>query len=62
MRLNGRLLSGWRSEALLAHPFLNAEGGPQPVVAVREVGKGRSMAVLTDSTWAWSLPHVGAEK
>ena len=48
------------AEALLAHPFLNAEGGPQPVVAVREVGKGRSMAVLTDSTWAWSLPHVGA--
>ncbi|MFZ9888033.1 MAG: glutamine amidotransferase [Myxococcota bacterium] len=48
------------SEALLVHPFLNSGGGPSPVVAAREVGKGRSLAVLTDSTWLWSLPHVGA--
>ncbi len=47
------------AETLLAHPFLNVAGGPAPVVAVREVGKGRTMAVLTDSTWMWSLPHVG---
>ena len=47
------------AETLLAHPFLNVDKGPAPVVAVREVGKGRSMAVLTDSTWVWSLPHVG---
>ena len=48
------------AEALLAHPYLNASGKPHPVVAVREAGKGRSMAILTDSTWTWSLPHVGA--
>jgi hypothetical protein len=48
------------AETLLAHPFLNAGKGPQPIVATREVGKGRSLAVLTDSTWLWSLPHVGA--
>jgi uncharacterized membrane protein len=48
------------AETLLAHPFLNAAGEPHPVVAVREVGAGRSMAILTDSTWSWSLPHVGA--
>lgn len=47
------------AETLLAHPFLNVSSLPAPVVAVREVGKGRSMAVLTDSTWVWSLPHVG---
>lgn len=47
------------AETLLAHPFLNVDGQGAPVVAVREVGKGRSMAVLTDSTWMWSLPHVG---
>lgn len=47
------------AETLLAHPFLNVDGQAAPVVAVREVGKGRSMAVLTDSTWMWSLPHVG---
>jgi uncharacterized membrane protein len=48
------------AESLLVHPFLNAGGKEQPVVAVREVGKGRSLAILTDSTWTWSLPHVGA--
>lgn len=53
------------AEVLLAHPFLNvsAPNGQSvaaPVVAVREVGKGRSMAILTDTTWVWSLPHVGA--
>lgn len=53
------------AETLLAHPFLNVPSPTgsgstaAPVVAVREVGKGRSMAVLTDSTWIWSLPHVG---
>lgn len=47
------------AETLLGHPFLNVDGVAAPVVAVREVGKGRSLAVLTDSTWMWSLPHVG---
>ena len=58
LNLTAGLVPG--AEALLAHPFLNADGKPAPVVAVREVGKGRSMAVLTDTTWLWSLPHVGA--
>jgi uncharacterized membrane protein len=52
------------AESLLAHPFLNVPSSSgssaAPVVAVREVGKGRSIAVLTDSTWMWSLPHVGS--
>ena len=47
------------AESLLVHPFLNAGDRGAPVVATREVGKGRSLAVLTDSTWLWSLPHVG---
>ncbi len=47
-------------EVLLSHPFLNADGEAHPVIAVREVENGRSMAILTDSTWTWSLPHVGA--
>jgi len=55
------LVAGLRpgAEALLVHPFLNAGGSAQPVVAAAEIGKGRSLAVLTDSTWLWSLPHVG---
>lgn len=56
------LVAGLRegADVLLAHPFLNVGSEPAPVVAVAEVGKGRSMAVLTDSTWFWGLPHVGA--
>jgi uncharacterized membrane protein len=46
--------------ALLTHPFENGpDGQPQPVIAVRDVGKGRSVAVMTDTTWHWSLPQVG---
>jgi uncharacterized membrane protein len=43
--------------ALVVHPTLVGEeyGQPQPVVAVREVGKGRSLVVATDSTWHWSF-------
>lgn len=48
------------ADVLLAHPFLNVGAQPAPVVVVAEIGKGRSMAVLTDSTWVWGLPHVGA--
>lgn len=46
-------------QVLLSHPSLRASGSAQPVLAVREVGKGRTMSVFTDSTWRWSLPHVG---
>jgi uncharacterized membrane protein len=47
------------SQALLSHPFLNDQSGKaHPVVAVREVGRGRSLAVLTDSSWMWSLPQA----
>lgn len=46
--------------SLLVHPFENGpDGQPQPVIAVRDVGKGRSVAVMTDTTWHWSLPQVG---
>jgi uncharacterized membrane protein len=46
--------------AVLTHPFENGpDGQPQPVIAVRDVGKGRSVAIMTDTTWHWSLPQVG---
>jgi uncharacterized membrane protein len=47
------------SKVLLSHPYLNIEGRPHPVVATREVGRGRTIAILTDSFWNWALPHVG---
>jgi uncharacterized membrane protein len=43
------------ASVLLSHPTLKVgpRGQPAPVVAVREVGKGRSMAIMTDTTWSW---------
>jgi len=36
-----------------AHPFEKNEHGNLPVVAVWQCGKGRTMAVTTNSTWRW---------
>lgn len=44
------------ASALLTHPSI--PGNP-PVVAVREVGDGRSMSVTTDSIWFWRFVAVG---
>lgn len=42
---------------LLSHPTLQVggaeQGAPAPVAAIREVGKGRTMALTTDTTWRW---------
>lgn len=44
------------SLALVTHPTLKAQDGTAaPVVAVRELRKGRTMAVMTDSTWHWGF-------
>ncbi len=41
---------------LLGHPRLvDGSGEPAPVVAVREVDRGRVLAVATDSTWFWAF-------
>ena len=46
---------------LVEHPDLTgADGKPMPLVAVREVGEGRSMVVGTDSTWYWNFKAGGA--
>ncbi len=44
------------AQALLEHPVLtDGAGRPMPVVAVTEVGRGRSMAITSDQTWMWSF-------
>ena len=49
------------SAALLQHPSLKTQDGdPMPVVAVREVGKGRSMALMGDSSWRWVMSEAAA--
>lgn len=45
---------------LLTHPTLkSADGKPAPVLVASDVGKGRSLALLTDTAWHWGLPAAG---
>ncbi|RME25996.1 MAG: hypothetical protein D6798_07610 [Deltaproteobacteria bacterium] len=48
------------SAALLEHPTLRGRDGPAPVLAVREVGKGRTMALMVDASWRWSFSEAAA--
>jgi uncharacterized membrane protein len=44
---------------LLEHPTRkSADGKPLPILAVREAGKGRTMALMVDSSWRWSLSEA----
>jgi uncharacterized membrane protein len=45
---------------LLSHPTLKADGGkPAPVLVVGDEGKGRSLALLTDTAWHWGFLAAG---
>ena len=42
--------------SLLSHPTQRIDGGkPAPVLAVQETGKGRVLAMLTDTAWHWGF-------
>ena len=44
---------------LLQHPEqLAANGEPAPVLAVSEVGRGRTMALTVDASWRWSFSEA----
>jgi uncharacterized membrane protein len=46
---------------LLVHPTVRTEGGDQaPVLAVADAGKGRTLALLTDTAWHWGFLAAGA--
>ncbi len=47
--------AGAGSRVLLEAPSVLVRGRPAPVVAVREVGAGRTLAVTTDSSWFWGF-------
>jgi uncharacterized membrane protein len=45
---------------LLTHPTLKgADGKPAPVLVAGDAGKGRSLALLTDSAWHWGFLAAG---
>ena len=47
------------ARVLLEDPLLSTGAGNAPVLAVWEVGRGRTMALTTDSSWFWSFPAEG---
>lgn len=47
------------ASVLLEHPTRKTmTGEPLPVLAVREVGEGRTMALTVDASWRWSLSEA----
>ena len=45
---------------LLAHPTLKGgDGKPAPVLVASDAGKGRALALLTDSGWHWGFLAAG---
>jgi uncharacterized membrane protein len=47
------------ARVLLEHPLLNVAGHEAPLLAVADEERGRSMALMTDSSWLWSFPAEG---
>jgi uncharacterized membrane protein len=48
------------ASVLLTHPSeRNGQGGPMPVLAVGSAGKGRVLALGSDSTWRYSITTAG---
>jgi len=55
------VVAGAKGDAavLLTHPTLTGQNGnPLPILSVREVGAGRTMALTVDSSWRWSLSEA----
>jgi uncharacterized membrane protein len=49
------------AHVLLTHPTdRTGSGEPSPVLAISEPGRGRSLAVMTDTTWRWGITSGGA--
>ncbi len=39
--------------SLAEHPHAQVEDGALPIIAVKETGKGRALAITTDALWRW---------
>jgi uncharacterized membrane protein len=55
VNLTRALPPGSGASVLLDVPGVQVGGSPAPLVAVREVGSGRSLAVTTDASWRWGF-------
>jgi len=41
---------------LLDHPFATVDGRNAPLLAIQEVGRGRTLTLATDGAWYWAFP------
>jgi len=55
VNLTRALPPGQGASVLLDAPSVQVQGRPAPLVAVREVGQGRTLAVATDASWRWGF-------
>jgi uncharacterized membrane protein len=55
VNLTRPLPPGSGASVLLDVPGVQVAGAPAPLVAVREVGAGRTLAVTTDASWRWGF-------
>ncbi len=55
VNLTRAVAAGQGAAVLLEAPSVSVQGRPAPVVAVREVGAGRTLAVATDASWRWGF-------
>ena len=57
INVTGRAKPG--ATVLAVHPELRFQGGPLPVLAYERYGRGRTMAIMTATTWRWQMlkPH-----
>jgi len=44
---------------LMAHPFERSGSGRAPILALREVDRGRVAALLSDGSWRWNFVYAG---
>ena len=47
------------AHVLLVHPLLSIGDQSAPLLVVADEGRGRSMALMTDSAWRWSFQAAG---
>ncbi len=55
VNLTRALPPGAGASVLLEAPSVSVQGAAAPLVAVREVGAGRTLAVTTDASWRWGF-------
>jgi uncharacterized membrane protein len=60
VNLTRALGPGQGASVLVEAPTVQADGRPAPLVAIRQIGAGRTLAVTTDASWRWGFQAAEA--